>query len=87
MMYLENRIPVFDAYKLPARTPLLERNKSLPEKSNDWGDCRSAYTYVLLKKGVGDKPLKGLFNAITANFNKEDKNGQAYFGRQPSRKS
>jgi putative ABC transport system permease protein len=76
----------FDAYASAASIRLLERNKSLPEKSTNWGDCRSAYTYVLLKQGVGDKPLKGLLNAITANFNKEDKNGQAYFGIQPIEK-
>ena len=76
----------FDAYASAASIPLLEKNKLLPDKSNDWNDFKSAYTYVLLKKGFDKKPLAGQLQAIAANFNKEDKNGQTHFGIQPIEK-
>lgn len=73
----------FDAYASASSIALLEKNKLLPEKSSQWGEFRSAYTYVLLKKGTGEKPLAGFLNGIAANFNKEDKNGETNFGIQP----
>lgn len=76
----------FDAYASASSIPTLEQNHLLPVKSNDWGDFRPAYTYVLLKPGFGEKPLAGLLNAIIAGHNLFDKNGRCSFGMQPIEK-
>lgn len=72
----------FDAYVSASSIPYLEKNKILPEKSNDWNDFRTAYTYVLLKKGFTEKPLEGELNAVVADFNRQDKNGHTELGVQ-----
>ena len=48
--------------------------------SNDWGDCRATYTYVLTKNTT---PLKGLLKSIAAGPNSKDRNGQLSFDTQP----
>jgi len=48
--------------------------------SNDWGDCRATYTYVLAKN-TGS--LKGQLKTIAAAVNKTDKQGVLSFDIQP----
>ncbi|HZK63818.1 MAG TPA: ABC transporter permease, partial [Puia sp.] len=76
----------FDAYASASSIPLLELNKLLPSKSNDWSDFRTAYTYVLLKKESGEKPLQGILNSVVARMNAEDKNGRTSMSVQPIEK-
>ncbi|MBS1603895.1 MAG: ABC transporter permease, partial [Bacteroidetes bacterium] len=59
----------FDAYASGSSIP-----------SNDWGDCRAAYTYVLTKN-TGS--LKGRLRTIAATVNKTDKQGVLSFDIQP----
>jgi len=47
--------------------------------SNDWGDCRATYTYVLTKNTTS---LKGMLRSIAASVNKTDKQGVLSFGTQ-----
>ncbi|MEO5682912.1 MAG: ABC transporter permease [Chitinophagaceae bacterium] len=72
----------FDAYASASSIPLLEKNKWLPNKSDNWGDFKAAYTYVRVKKGLGETPLKGTLQSVAAHFNATDNNGQAFFGIQ-----
>ncbi|HSC40376.1 MAG TPA: ABC transporter permease, partial [Chitinophagaceae bacterium] len=76
----------FDLYASAASIPYLEKNKLLPAKSEDYGDYRTAYTYVLLKKGAGEKALAGKLNAVAADGNRTDKEGQSSFELQPIEK-
>ncbi|MDP4211627.1 MAG: ABC transporter permease [Bacteroidota bacterium] len=76
----------FDAYASASSIPILEMNKLLPAKSNDWSDFGTVYTYVLLKKQADKKPLQGLLNAITSGMNKEDKGGRSSMAIQPIEK-
>ncbi|HMH22477.1 MAG TPA: ABC transporter permease [Puia sp.] len=76
----------FDAYSSISAVPQLVLNKELPDRRNEWGDCRVAYTYVLLKPGAGKTTLNGQINAIAAAVNRYDKNGQLSFLTQPIEK-
>jgi putative ABC transport system permease protein len=73
----------FDAYASISGVPLLVQNKELADKSNDWGDCQAAYTYVLMKKGIGSRTLKGQINAFATEINKRDEEGKLSFDFQP----
>jgi len=72
----------FSAYASSSSIPHLVQTKQLPDKSNDWGDCRPAYTYVLMKEGSGNTTLKGQVNSIAAGINKTDKAGVLSFDMQ-----
>ncbi|HXO75434.1 MAG TPA: ABC transporter permease, partial [Puia sp.] len=72
----------FNAYTSSSSIPHLVQTKQLPDKSNDWGDCRPAYTYVLMKEGSGNTTLKGQINSIAAGINKADKAGALSFDMQ-----
>ena len=76
----------FDLYVSAASIPYLEKNKLLAARSESRGDYQAAYTYVLLKKGTGEKVLAGELNAMAADINRYDKNGQATFALQPIEK-
>jgi len=76
----------FDAYASISGVPLLVQNKVLPDRSNDWGDCQAAYTYVLMKKGMGSRTLKGQIDAFATEVNKRDKEGKLSFNFQPIEK-
>jgi len=76
----------FDLYASAASIPYLEKNKLLAARSESRGDYQAAYTYVLLKKGAGEKALAGELNAMAADINRYDKNGQATFALQPIEK-
>jgi len=69
----------FDAYASATSIPLMEKSKLLPAKSDDWNDFRAAYTYVLLRRGVGKTPLTGRLHSMAAGFNRLDRNGQTNF--------
>ena len=66
----------FDGYAAISNVPLLVRNKTLPDRSADWGDCEAAYTYVLIKNGVGSQTLQNQINALATEANKMDKQGK-----------
>lgn len=72
----------FDAYASISGVPSLVQHTELPDKSDDWGDCQAAYTYVLMKKGIGSRTLKGQVDAIATEVNKRDKEGKLSFGFQ-----
>lgn len=72
----------FNAYASSSSIPHLVQTGQLPDKSNDWGDCRLAYTYVLMKEGSGNTTLKGQVNSIAAGINKTDKAGVLSFDMQ-----
>jgi putative ABC transport system permease protein len=69
----------FDAYASISTIPLLTQSKELPDKSDDWGDCQAAYTYVLLKKGMGVRSLEAQINTFATRVNKRDKEGKLSF--------
>ena len=69
----------FDAYASISTIPLLVQSKELPDKSDDWGDCQAAYTYVLMKKGMGVRSLEAQINTFTTQVNKRDKEGKLSF--------
>jgi len=48
--------------------------------SDDWGECRAAYTYVLTRNTT---PPTSLLNSLAANANSRDKNGRLSFETQP----
>jgi putative ABC transport system permease protein len=72
----------FDAYASISAVPLLVQTKDLPDKSADWGDCEAAYTYVVMKKGIGATTLEAQINAFATQVNKRDKEGKLSFACQ-----
>jgi putative ABC transport system permease protein len=72
----------FDAYANVSAVADLVQNKQLPDHSGDWGDCRVAYTYALLKKGAGREMLTRQINALAAGVNQRDKDGSLSFESQ-----
>src|SRR5882724_3403204 len=76
----------YDAYASATAIPQLVLNRQFPDRAMDWGDCRVAYTYVLMKKQAGVNMLGGQVNAIAAAINRTDKNGRLSFITQPIEK-
>ncbi|GGA98147.1 ABC transporter permease [Puia dinghuensis] len=76
----------FDAYASLSAVPNLVQSKQLPDRSGDWGDCRVAYTYVLLKSTATRNDLLGEMKSIAAGVNRKDKYGVLAFTTQPIEK-
>lgn len=73
----------FDAFVSESSVPLLEKNKLLPEKQQQWNTYENAYTYVQLKENVGEAALQSTLNRLTAGFNQDPKQGSLQFITQP----
>lgn len=76
----------FDAYASASSIPVLERNKLLPARKDDWGNLQASYTYIVLKKGIGSRQLEGELHAAAQELNRQDKNGLTAFHLQPIEK-
>ena len=72
----------FDAYASYSTVARMEADKTLPGKSSDWYAFNTAYTYVLLKKGMSKSSLQPQLNAIAAELNQHNKNGVSAFHLQ-----
>ncbi|WP_462249164.1 ABC transporter permease [Ferruginibacter sp.] len=72
----------FDAYASYSTVTQMEKDKVLPEKSNNWYAFNSAYTYVVLKKGISKSALQSQLNAITNEMNSNNKEGVSAFNLQ-----
>jgi putative ABC transport system permease protein len=72
----------FDAYAPLSGVPQLEREKALPQRSDDWYAFNAAYTYVLLKKGSKASSLLPILASVSATINKPNPEGTAAFHLQ-----
>jgi putative ABC transport system permease protein len=72
----------FDAYASYASVAALEKTNVLPGKTSDWFAFNTAYTYVLLNKGVRTAALENQLNSIAGELNSANKNGVTSFAVQ-----
>jgi putative ABC transport system permease protein len=76
----------YDAYASYSSITQIEKDKMLPEKSEDWYAFNAAYTYVLLKKGATRSLLQSKLNTIANELNRNNKEGVVAFHVQPLNK-
>lgn len=69
----------FDAYASYASVSQLEKTNTLANKTSDWFSFNSAYTYVLLNKGVQPVALENQLASVAGELNKINKQGSTSF--------
>jgi putative ABC transport system permease protein len=72
----------YDAYASNSTVSQLENNKGLPVKSTDWYAFNTAYTYAVVKKGIGKSALQMQLDGIAAEMNRQNKQGNTAFHLQ-----
>lgn len=76
----------FDAYASASSVAVLERNKLLPARSDNWNELMSSYTYLLARAGTNKAQLEDQLRMATQQLNADDKNGHTRFELQPVEK-
>ena len=72
----------YEVYVSYASIPAMEKNKTLPERTDNWFAFNAGYTYVLLKEGSTEKTLRSDLKSISAELNKWNKEAVSSFSTQ-----